>query len=79
MLIIVVTVTLVRCTAQQNPVDDTRMYQFVRQDQRLFIRQGGKYSGIGMVTAVEQQGGFASEAVGHQFFQLGIDHEIPSQ
>jgi len=55
------------------------MYQFVRQDQRLFIRQGGKYSGIGMVTAVEQQGGFASEAVGHQFFQLGIDHEIPSQ
>ena len=56
MLIIVVTVTLVRCAAQQNPVDDTRMYQFVRQDQRLFIRQGGKYSGIGMVTAVEQQG-----------------------
>ena len=41
MLIIVVTVTLVRYAAQQNPVDDTRMYQLsARINDCLSVKAG---------------------------------------
>ena len=61
-------VSLERGAAEQYPVDDAGMYQFIGKDEGLLIGQSRQYSGIGMITAVEKQGGFPVEAFGHQLF-----------
>ena len=72
-------VSLERGVAEQYPVDDAGMYQFVGKDEGLLIGQSRQYSGIGMITAVEKQGGFPVEAFGHQLFQFRIYRKIPGQ
>ena len=55
------------------------MYEFVGQYESLGVADGGKDAGIGVVPAIEDQGGLCPEEPGEFVLQLGIAGEVAGE
>ena len=79
MVQVVVPVAQVACRAQLQSVDKAGVYQFVGQYQRVSVRHGGQDACVGVVAAVEHQGGFFAVEACQFRFQFLVDGEVARQ
>ena len=76
---VVVPVTDAPGCREADAVNQAGMYELVGQDKGLGIADGGKDAGIGVVPAIEDQGGLCPEEPGEFVLQLGIAGEVAGE